>query len=109
MIRADTLKEAQTIVNSSSCRTGDGMLVDSGAGRGVASAYWARAFLRLGLCSRPHTASDGSWKAVIACCVPPYTATHHPHRVFGTVNTSDTSPDARAVQSSLGRVITWLT
>ena len=30
---------------------------------------------------------------------------HHPHRVFGTVNTSDTSPDARAVQSSLGRVI----
>jgi hypothetical protein len=27
-------------------------------------------------------------------------ATHHPHRVFGTVgNTSDTSGDARAVQS----------
>ena len=35
----------------------------------------------------------------------PYPAIHHPHRVFGTVNTSDTSPDARAVQSSLGRVI----
>ena len=32
-------------------------------------------------------------------------ATHHPHRAFGTVNTSDTSPDPRAVQSSLGRVI----
>ena len=36
---------------------------------------------------------------------PPYPATHHPHRAFGTVNTSDTSPDARAVQSSLGKVI----
>ena len=41
VIQADTLKEAQTIVNSGSCRTGDGMLADSGAGRGVASAYWA--------------------------------------------------------------------
>jgi hypothetical protein len=41
VIQADTLKEAQTIVNSSSYRTGDGMLADSGAGRGVASAYWA--------------------------------------------------------------------
>jgi hypothetical protein len=34
-----------------------------------------------------------------------YTATHHPHRAFGTVNTSDTSPDARAVQSSLGKLM----
>jgi hypothetical protein len=38
----------------------------------------------------------------------PYPATHHPHRTFGTVNTSDTSPDARAVQSWLDRVIMWL-
>ncbi|MEG5176107.1 hypothetical protein [Microcoleus sp. B3-D7] len=37
-----------------------------------------------------------------------YPATHHPHRAFGTVNTSDTSP-ARAVQSSLGWLIMALT
>jgi hypothetical protein len=36
----------------------------------------------------------------------PYGATHHPHRVFGTVgNIGDPSRDARAVQSSLGKVI----
>ncbi|MEG4801322.1 hypothetical protein QUB63_17895 [Microcoleus sp. ARI1-B5] len=36
-------------------------------------------------------------------------ATHHPHRLFGTVgNPGDTSLDARAVQSSLGKLITWL-
>jgi hypothetical protein len=38
----------------------------------------------------------------------PYPATDHPHRTFGTVNTSDTSPDARAVQSWLDRAIMWL-
>jgi hypothetical protein len=41
VIQADTLKEDQTIVNSSSSLTGDGMLADSGAARGVASTYWA--------------------------------------------------------------------
>ena len=45
MIRAETFEQAQTIVNSSSCRTRDGMLADSGAGRGVASAYWALTFI----------------------------------------------------------------
>jgi hypothetical protein len=55
------------------------------------------------------SASDGSWKAAIARCVPPYTATHHPHRIFGTVgNTDDTSLYARAVQSSLGKFLTRL-
>ncbi|MEG4008249.1 hypothetical protein QUA41_25845 [Microcoleus sp. Pol11C1] len=38
--------------------------------------------------------SNGYGKAAIARCTPPYTATHHPHRAFGTVNTSDTSSDA---------------
>jgi hypothetical protein len=47
--------------------------------------------------------------AVIARSARPYTATHHPHRVFGTVNTSDTSPDASAVQSSIGWLIMALT
>ncbi|MEG4838270.1 hypothetical protein [Microcoleus sp. B9-D4] len=51
------------------------------------------------------SASDGYWKAAHTRCAPPYTATHHPHRAIGTVNTSDTFPDAHAVQSSLGRVI----
>jgi hypothetical protein len=47
----------------------------------------------------PHTASDGYGKAAIARCARPYPATHHPHRVFGTVgNTADPSPDAHAVQ-----------
>ncbi|MEP6519568.1 hypothetical protein [Microcoleus vaginatus] len=55
------------------------------------------------------SASDGYGKAAHARSAPPYTATHHPHRAFGTVNTSDSSPDARAVQSSLGRVIMALT
>jgi len=64
VIQAETLEEAQAIVNSSP-HARDGMLADSGAGRGVASAYWAWAFLRLGLCSRPHTASDGYGKAAI--------------------------------------------
>ncbi len=32
-------------------------------------------------------------------------ATNNPHGAFGTVNTSYTSPGARAVQSSLGRVL----
>ncbi|MBE9119533.1 hypothetical protein IQ269_01630 [Tychonema sp. LEGE 07199] len=36
------------------------------------------------------------------------TLLHHPHRVFGTVNTADPSPDAYTVQSSLGKLITWL-
>jgi hypothetical protein len=36
-------------------------------------------------------------------------ATHHPHLVFGTVNTSDTSPNARAVLFSLGWLIMALT
>ncbi|MEG5235511.1 hypothetical protein [Microcoleus sp. AT9b-C3] len=54
----------------------------------------------------PSYGSDGSGKAAITRSARQSApATHHPHRVFGTVNTSDTSPDARAVQSSLGRVI----
>ncbi|NQE38024.1 hypothetical protein [Microcoleus asticus] len=57
----------------------------------------------------PSTASDGYGKAAHAYKSRPYPATHHPHRAFGTVNTSDTSPDARAVQSLLGRVIMALT
>jgi uncharacterized protein YciI len=40
VIQAETLEEAQAIVNSSP-HARDGMLADSGAGRGVASAYWA--------------------------------------------------------------------
>ena len=45
--------------------------------------------------------SDGYGKAAHARKSHPYGATHHPHRVFGTVgNTSDTSPDTYAVQSS---------
>ena len=52
------------------------------------------------------SASDGYGKAAHTRSVRPYTAKHHPHRAFGTVgNTADTSPDARAVQSSLGRAI----
>ena len=51
------------------------------------------------------SASDGYGKAAHAYKSPPYTATHHPHRAFGTVNTSDTAPDARAVQSSLGKLM----
>lgn len=39
----------------------------------------------------------------------PYPATHHPHRAFGTVNTSDTSLDDRVVQGSLGKLIMALT
>jgi len=39
VIQAETLEEAQAIVNSSP-HARDGMLADSGAGRGVASAYW---------------------------------------------------------------------
>ena len=39
----------------------------------------------------------------------PYTATHHPHRAFGTVgNTDDTSPDARAVQNGQGKLMALL-
>ena len=39
----------------------------------------------------------------------PYTATHHPHRAFGTVgNTDDTSPDARAVQNGRGKFMALL-
>lgn len=33
----------------------------------------------------PHTASDGYGKAAHARSAHPYTATHHPHRAFGTV------------------------
>ena len=41
------------------------------------------------------SASDGYGKAAIARSARPYTAKHHPHRIFGTVgNTDDTSPDA---------------
>jgi len=109
VIQADTLKEVQTIVNSSSCRTGDGMLADSGAGRGVASEYWAWAFLKLGLLYEiPHTASDGSRKAAHTRKSPPYPATHNRHSIFGTVgNTTDPSPDARAVQNGRGKLM-WL-
>jgi hypothetical protein len=67
------------------------------------------AFLRLGLCSRPHERERWLWKAAHARSARPYPVTHHPHRAFGTVNTSDTSPDAHAVQGSLGRVIMALT
>jgi hypothetical protein len=48
----------------------------------------------------PHTASDGYGKAAIARSARPYTATHHPHRAFGTVNTSDTSPNAHTLHGS---------
>ena len=51
------------------------------------------------------SATDGYGKAAHAYKSRPYPATHHPHRAFGTVNTSDPSPDDRAVQSSLGRLI----
>jgi len=52
------------------------------------------------------SARDGYGKAAITPSARQTApATHHPHRAFGTVNTSDTSPDDRAVQSSLGRVI----
>jgi hypothetical protein len=51
------------------------------------------------------SASDGYGKAAHAYKSRPYPATHHPHRIFGTVNTADPSPDARAVHGSLGRVI----
>ena len=55
---------------------------------------------------RSSSYSDGYGKAAIPRSAPPYTpATHHPHRILGTVNTADPSPDARAVQGSLGRVI----
>ncbi|MEG4589805.1 hypothetical protein QUA54_32010 [Microcoleus sp. MOSTC5] len=41
------------------------------------------------------SANDGYGKAAIARCARPYTATHHPHRIFGAVgNTTDPSPDA---------------
>jgi hypothetical protein len=59
----------------------------------------------VGLCEIPYTTSDGYGKAAHPYKSRPYPATHHPHRAFGTVNTSDPSPDARAVQSSLGKVI----
>jgi hypothetical protein len=36
----------------------------------------------------------------------PYTATHHPHRIFGTVgNTADPSPDAHALQNGRGKLM----
>lgn len=41
------------------------------------------------------SASDGYGKAAHARSARPYPATHHPHRIFGTVgNTADPSPDA---------------
>ena len=40
MIQAEILEEAQAIVNNSP-HARDGILADSGAGHGVASAYWA--------------------------------------------------------------------
>ncbi|MEG4407470.1 hypothetical protein [Microcoleus sp. MON2_D5] len=60
----------------------------------------------MGLCEIPHTASDGYRKPAIADKSRPYGATHHPHRILGTVgNTDDTSPDDRAVKASIGKVI----
>jgi hypothetical protein len=57
----------------------------------------------------PHAASDGYGKAAHARSARPYTATHHPHRAFGTVgNTDDTSPDARAVQNGRGKLMALL-
>ena len=39
----------------------------------------------------------------------PYPATHHPHRVFGTVgNTANPSSDARAVQNGRGKLMALL-
>ncbi len=58
-----------------------------------------------GLCSRPHERErwlSESSSRPLCTSLPRYTS---PHRAFGTVNTRDTSPDARAVHSSLGRVI----
>ncbi|MEG4484215.1 hypothetical protein [Microcoleus sp. D2_18a_B4] len=44
---------------------------------------------------RAHSYSDGYGEAAHARSAPPYTATHHPHRIVGTVgNTADPSPDA---------------
>jgi hypothetical protein len=40
------------------------------------------------------SASDGYGKTAIARSARPYTATHHPHRAFVTVNTAAPSPDA---------------
>ena len=41
------------------------------------------------------SANDGYGKAAHAYKSRPYPATHHPHRIFGTVgNTADPSPDA---------------
>ncbi|MEZ2224713.1 MAG: hypothetical protein ACBR50_00345 [Microcoleus sp.] len=63
-------------------------------------------FLRLGLSDRAHTASDGYGKAAIARSARPYTATHHPHHAFVTVNTSDTSPDAHT-PARTGEASSW--
>jgi hypothetical protein len=40
------------------------------------------------------SASDGYGKAAHPRSAHRYPATHHPHHVFGTVNTADSSPDA---------------
>jgi hypothetical protein len=54
----------------------------------------------------PHTASDGYGKAAIARSARPYTATHHPHRAFGTVgNTADPSPDAQRQQNGRDKLM----
>jgi len=60
-----------------------------------------------GIMRDPSYGSDGYGKAAITRSARQSApATHHPHRVFGTVgNTDDTSPDAHTVQGSLGRVI----
>jgi len=50
--------------------------------------------------------SDGYGKAAIADKSRPYGATHHPHRIFGTVgNTADPSPDAHALQNGRGKLM----
>ena len=80
MIQAETIEEAQATVNSSP-HARDSMLADSRAGREVASAYWALTFLRVGLCSRPHSRAMAMGKQ-LTYKSRPYPATHHPHRAF---------------------------
>jgi hypothetical protein len=57
---------------------------------------------------RSHSYSDAMGKQLTPA-VYVLTLLHHPHHVFGTVNTADPSPDAYTVQSSLGKLIMALT
>ena len=62
------------------------------------SAYWAIAFKDWDYAIALIQRAMALGKQRLPAGARPYTATHHPHRAFGTVgNTDDTSRDAHAM------------